>query len=278
MSWKNSVCMSAGTFACPAVDDFVVEIDKNGLSAIDAFYATTTEIATKVTPDFFNQYGEDIAGLLFVGLISATENYFRDILGVILSICPISQIHSADEKIQLGSLLWGPKDLHNRTAFEFMAFSSAKNIKETFQKFTKHAIAQHGAWSSMLDEYDKLCEFRHAVVHSGHIIAGKNAVKLRLKPSRSVMKFQLSYALLQSAARVCTCFVQAANNELFEMLVQRWAVEWRKLPSWTQEQERLLKTVHESFLSKRDKKNKSIQNNKTYPSFLDEVKQQFSLT
>ena len=92
------------------------------------------------------------------------------------------------------------------------------------------------------------------------------------------MKFKLSYALLQSAARVCTCFVQAANNELFEMLVQRWAVEWRKLPSWTQEQEILLKTIHESFLSKRDKKNKSILNGKSYPDFLDEVKLQFSLT
>lgn len=278
MTWNDSVCMSTSTFMCPPVDDFVVEIDKNNISAIDAFYASTTEIVTKATPDFFTAYGEDFAGLLFVGLISATENYFRDVLGTILSICPISQIHSADEKIQLGSLLWGPKDLHNRTAFEFMAFSSAKNVKETFQKFTKHTIAQNGVWNSMLEEYDKLCEFRHAVVHSGHIIAGKNAVKLRLKSSRRIMKFKLSYALLQSSARVCTCFVQAANNELFEMLVRRWAVDWRKLPSWTQEQDFLIKPIYTSFLSKRDRANKSIQNMKTFPRFLDDVNSEFGLT
>lgn len=278
MTWQDSVCMSTGIFPCPNVDDFVVEIEKNSISAIDAFYTSTTEIMTKATPDFFATYGEDLAGLLFVGLISATENYFRDILGTILSLCPIAQMHSADEKIQLGSLLWGPRYLHNRSAFEFMAFTSAKNIKETFQKFTKHTINQHGLWNSMLEEYDKLCEFRHAVVHSGHIIAGKNAVKLRLKPSRQVMKFKLSYALMQSAGRVCTSFAQAANNELFEMLVRRWAIDWRKLPSWTLEQELLIKLIHSSFLSKRDRQNKSIQNIKTFPSFLAEVKSEFDLT
>lgn len=269
--------MHSGAFPCPNVDDFIVEVDRVKTSAIDAYYSSTTEIISNATPDFFNSHSEEVTGLLFVGLISATENYFRDILGVILSTCPVSQAHSADEKIQLGSLLWGPKDLHNRTAFEFVAFSSAKNIKETFQKFTNHTIAQNGVWNSMLPEYDKLCEFRHAIVHSGRVIAGKNAVKLKLKHSRRIMKFQISYALLQSAARVCTCMIQAANNELFEALVQRWAVEWRKLPSWTIEQEDSIKFIYNAFLSKRDRKNRSISNNKNFPTFISEVRTHFGL-
>lgn len=241
MTWKNSVSMSIGPFSCPSVDTFVIEQNQNSISPIDAFYEATGDILTKASPEFINMYGEEIVGLLFVGLISATENYFRDILGAILAICPLSQVHSADEKIQLGSHLWGPKDLHNRCAFEFMAFSSAKNVKDTFKNFTAYTINQNGVWNLMLPEYDKLCEFRHAVVHSGHIIAGKNALKLRLRSSKKVMKLSLDYARMQAAGRVCTAFVQAVNNELFEMMVSRWAVEWRRLPSWSEEQESSLK-------------------------------------
>lgn len=277
MTWQNSVCMSSGNFSCPQVDSFVVEKNRLSVSPIDAFYKSTGDILTKASPDFIRDYGEEIAGLLFVGLISATENYYRDILGVILSICPISQVYSADEKIQLGSLLWGPKALHNRSAFEFMAFSSGKNVKDTFNSFTNHIIRQNGLWHSMLIEYDKLCEFRHAVVHSGHIIAGKNAVKLRLKPSKRVMKLSIDYGRMQAAGRVCTAFVQAANNELFEVMVERWAVQWRRLPSWSPVQESQIKVIHEAFLSKRDTKNRTVANHLSFPAFVTAVKQAYSL-
>jgi hypothetical protein len=277
MTWRNSVTMPTGHFPCPSVDSFVAEQSRGVLSPIDAFYAASSDILTKSSPTFYIEYGDDFVGLLFVGLISATENYFRDILGEILSICPVAQSQAADEKVQLGSLLWGQTNLHNRSAFEFLALSSGKNVKETFQKFIAHTIAQQGVWCSMLVEYDKLCEFRHAVVHSGHIIAGKNALKLSLKPSKRVMRLTMDYGRLQAAGRVCTAFVQAANIELFEMIVNRWAVAWRKLPSWCPEQEQSLKKIYSIFLSKRDKKNKTLANKLAYPDFLKAVELDFNL-
>lgn len=277
MNWQNSVSMASGNFQCPQVDSFVIEKNRSKISPIDAFYKSTNDILTITSPHFINEYGEEITGLLFVGLISATENYFRDVLGVILSICPISQIHSADEKIQLGSLLWGNKELHNRSAFEFMAFSNGKNVKDTFNNFTRHVIRQNGVWNSMLPEYDKLCEFRHAVVHSGHIIAGKNAVKLRLRSSKRIMKLSIDYGRMQAAGRVCTAFVQAANNELFELMVERWAVEWRRHSSWSPLQEDKIKAIYETFLSKRDVKNGTVTNHLLFADFVASVKQAYSL-
>lgn len=277
MTWKNSVSMSIGISSCPAIDTFVVEQSASKNSAIDDFYISTGDILTKVTPAFVTTYGEDITGLLLVGFISSTENYFRDILGEILEICPIARSHSSDEKIQLGSLLWGHRDLHNRSAFEFMAFSNAKNVRETFNNFTKHCISQHGLWNQMLAEYDKLCELRHAVVHSGHIIAGKNALKLNLRPTKKELKLNVDYARLQSAGRVCTSLVQSANNELFEMMVERWAVKWRQLPSWTVDQQRVIRRIYDTFHSKRDKANKTIQNRLSFPAFLSAVKSDYNL-
>lgn len=269
--------MSVGVAMMPPSDTFVVEQAPSKNSPIDDFYYLTGDLLVKASPNFVTNYGEEITGLVLVGFISATENYFRDILGEILEICPISRIHSSDEKVQLGSLLWGSKDLHNRSAFEFMAFSSAKNVKETFNKFTNYVIAQNGEWQQMLNEYDKLCELRHAVVHSGLIIAGKNALKLNLRYSKNELKLSIDYGRLQSAGRVCTALVQSANNELFEVMVERWAVKWRQLPLWKPEMEDSIQRIYKIFHSKRDRANRTIPNRLHFPAFLAAVKTDYNL-
>lgn len=259
MTWRNSVCMSIGRVVCPDVNTLVTPIAIQRPSAIDDFYASTGTALTKVDPNFVKTYGDDVVGLLFVGLISSTENYFRDILGFVLTICPIAQSHSSEEKVQLGSLLWAEGSLQNRSAFEFQAFSSEDNVRKAVSKFANYQIRKNGVFDLMLREYDQLCELRHAVVHSGHIVAGKNAIKLGLKKSSKPLKVKLGYAELQAAGSVCTALVQSANNELFEELSTRWATKWRQLPSWIPEDEiRLLRKIRIAFLSKRDKTNKAI--------------------
>lgn len=195
-----------------------------------------------------------------------------------LTICPVAQAHSSDEKVQLGSLLWAEGPLQNRSAFEFHAFSSAESIRKAVQNFTCYQVRTNGTFALMLNEYDKLCELRHAVVHSGHIVAGKNALKLGLKRSANPLKVKLGYAELQAAGSVCTALVQAANAELFEALTVRWATAWRKLPSWTPGDEAtLLRTIRAAFLSKRDRTNKTIMGASSMKQFEADVRSEFSL-
>lgn len=278
MTWHNSVSMQMGRVVGPDANTVVHSVPQLKASAIDNFYASTSSTLTKINPAFIATYGHDMAGLLFVGLISATENYFRDILGLILSICPRAQAHAADEKVQLGSLLWAEDHLRNRSAFEFMAFSSADNIRKTVSNFACHQVRQNGSFDFMLKEFDKLCELRHAVVHSGHLVAGKNAIKLGLKRSTGVLRVQFEYADLQVTGSVCTALIQAANNELYETLVGRWAEDWRKLPGWDKADEtKLFTKLLDGFTSTRDKANGTIGNAQSSKRLLGQVRTAFNL-
>lgn len=278
MTWRTSACMSMGRVPCPDTNSLVTPMGRKRPSAIDDFYASTSTALTRVDPNFIATYGDDVVGLLFVGLISSTENYFRDILGFTLTICPIAQAYSADEKVQLGSLLWGEGSLQNRSAFEFHAFSSADSIRKAVQNFTNYQVRTNGTFALMLTEYDKLCELRHAVVHSGHIVAGKNAIKLGLRKSALPLKVKLGYAELQAAGSVCTALVQAANTELFETLVVRWATTWRNLPSWTPANEvKLLRAIRAAFLSKRDGANNTITGASKASQLETDVRAEFNL-
>jgi hypothetical protein len=278
MTWQNSVCMSLGVNKINDINNFIKVHPAPTESAIDKFYSASNAILTKCSPNFIADNGNEISGLMLIGLISATENYFRDVLGYILSVCPSSQAHSAEQKIQLGSLLWGPNSLHSRSAFEFLAFSNSKNISDTFKNFTNHTVKQNGAWKACLAEFDKLCELRHAIVHSGYLIAGKNALKLGLNKNKNCLSVEISYPNLQEAGLVCTALVQSANNELFEMMVDRWAVEWRRIvPSPSAITDDHLIAIRKCFRSIRDKSNKSINNNISDKKFISAVKLAFNL-
>ncbi|BDU19435.1 hypothetical protein [Dyella sp. GSA-30] len=278
MTWKNSVSRAGSAVVIADVNAYVSSAAGAASSPMDRYYAATEGILVKVDPAYFLAYPNEVLALLYVGLISATENYFRDTLGFILRVCPIARTKAAEEKVQLGSFLWGGADLHSRTAFDFIAFSSAKNVSETLAKFVGHQIKKNGVWSAMLPEYDRLCEIRHGIVHSGLVLSGKNALRLGLVRSKKSMVVAPSYATLQEAGDICTTLVQAANNELFEAMVGRWAVDWRKLPSWdTKKARAMLKDVFLGFRSDRDTNRGAVSNALDFDSFVKEVKVDFNL-
>lgn len=80
-----------------------------------------------------------------------------------------------------------------------------------------------------MDEFDKLCQMRHAIVHSSRILAGKNAVRLNIPPDNRKVLVKIGYAQLQECASICTSCVMALNLKLFEEMVTRWAINWRKI-------------------------------------------------
>lgn len=278
MNWKNCTCQTSPRILIPDVNLYVGNSPTINISSIDRFYNSTEDILTKITPTYFTSYTPEITSLLYIGLISATENYFRDILGFILSICPIARENASEEKVQLGSFLWGGSELHNRTAFDFIAFSSSRNIKETINKFINYQIAPKGTWSAMLSEYDKLCEIRHGIVHSGHVLSGKNALKLGLTPTKLSMKTNPSYATLQEAGSICTTLTQSANNELFELLVDRWAKGWRRLPSWDPRSEyELIKKLYLGFHSDKDFSRGRIANPLTIKKLAHRIRKDYGI-
>lgn len=83
--------------------------------------------------------------------------------------------------------------------------------------------------NDLLDEFDKLCQMRHAIVHSSRILAGKNAVRLNVPPNNQKVLVNTGYAQLQECASICTSCVMALNLKLFEEMMTRWAINWRKI-------------------------------------------------
>lgn len=254
MSWRNSVNQTVGVARIGDINNYVC-VEPAGQSApIDVFYGSSQDLLRVGTPGFLTA-NPTTGPLLVVGLVSATENYFRDVFARIIQLCPIAKAAAADQSIQLGSVVWHAGTAVERGAFDHISFADVDKVVSSSKKFTGYQVQKSG----ILKEFEKVCELRHSIVHSGAVIAGKNALRLQLPSARGTLRVKVGFDQLQEVGDVCTTLVASVNTELFNEMARRWAIEWPKLPSWNSGQRHsLFKAIWEIFYSTRDATNGSI--------------------
>jgi len=256
MSWQQSVNQAVGVSRLGDIKDFVRHGPSIG-SPIDTFYSASREILMVGTPAFLRAH-PPMGPLLLVGLVSATENYFRDIFARIIQVCPVAKEYSAKQTINFGSVIWhGSRDME-RGAFEHISFANSDTIIKSANNFLGFQIKATGA----LDEFAKVCELRHGIVHAGAVVSGKNAVRLHIASSGRTLHINIDFAQLQECGDVCNTLVASVNTELFVELARRWAQSWPKLASWDPTRKhQLFKRIWQAFYSSIDNANHSIPDN-----------------
>lgn len=278
-NWSNAVNQNIGNEKIRDINEYIENISTNTLekSAIDRFYKSTTSILSIAREPNYLEENVVMGPLLFIGIISCTENYLREILSEIIHICPICRAESAKQSISLGSVLWHSNNNIERGTFENISFADGDSIQKTCKKFLGYNLDKTGLAYSALEEFDKLCELRHAIVHSNNVIAGKNAIKLSIKPSGNVIKVKILYRELQECAVICTSLVSSINTELFNLMIRRWALDWPRLPLWDiREDNKKFNLIWNMFYSKIDSDRGLITNNISMIKCRNEVKREFN--
>jgi hypothetical protein len=254
MSWKVSISQNPSSARLADVSKYVVAASGPLESPLDTFYRASQELLKVGTPGFLLEH-PGMGPLLLVGLVSVTENFFRDLFAGIIRMCPLARAAAADQNVKLGSVVWHGASAVERGAFEHTSFANSSTIISTCKQYLKYDLPK---WP-ILGEFEKVCELRHGIVHSSAMLAGKNATKLVIPASVDPLRIAVGFAELQECAAICTSLVVSVNSELFAEIAKRWAKEWPRQPFWqpTQRHESF-KRVWELFFSRRDQANGTI--------------------
>lgn len=231
--WRACVCRPSSSVRVDDANAFVKESEAGrSISAIDEFYAELKRILNAVPPDYLDEH-PSMGPFAFVGVVAVTEEYIRALLGSIIGVCPISQAKASGKSINLGSAVWHGSGVLSRGAFEHMSFASADAIKKTLRDFVGVEVKKSDRVHGVLDEFETICEVRHAAVHSGVSIPGKNALKLNLYKGVDRSRLSIGFSEVQLCASICTELAVSLNLDLFQEMVRRWATEWRECASWS---------------------------------------------
>lgn len=254
--WKKSVSASATTTSIRDISNYV-QGSYTPSSPIDGFYEGRNQLLTAITPDFANTH-PSVPPLILVGLISLVENYFREIFAGIIIQCPKAKEKSASKPLNLATAWIGYGELE-KGAFENTSFSDADTIKKNLTTLIGYSISNTSQVLTPLEEFNKLCELRHAIVHSAGLLAGKNAVQLQLPSSKNSVKISVGFSELQEAAEICTSLVCAVNLELYIHISKRWLNEWPKIHAYKNKDFNVLfRDIWTLFYSNFDANNKLI--------------------
>ncbi|MEK6153886.1 hypothetical protein WIW50_11525 [Flavobacteriaceae bacterium 3-367] len=275
MDWKKLISQSVGQEQLGNIADFVQDKSPIEDSSIDTFYKEITEILSFSSPGM--NATEWHGAMQTVAIVSCTENYFRSILGKMIKICDFSKKKSAANNINFGSVLWHPNDVVERGVFEHLSFSESKKIIETSRKYIGVELNKSDL-VPILNEFNKVCELRHGIVHSARTLAGKNAIILDLPSSNFEQFITIGYGQIQNIASICTALVISYNQLMFEEMAKRWATSWRTNPWTADEENEKFKKLWNTFHSKKDKASNTIPETGTWVKCRNLIKKEFNIT
>lgn len=238
INWKDCVNKPAGNERVQDIQSYLTIETSDNKAPIDSFYAEVKKIVMYSSDIRMLEENEFLGPLLYVGIISKTENYIREVLAECIKICPICKSKTANRSVSLGSMMWQKSGEFEKGIFENVSFSDKSAIEKELRNCLDIDVKKNELLNEILDEFDKLCQMRHAIVHSSRVLAGKNAIQLNIPPTDKKVSVKVGYAQLQECASICTACVMTFNLKLFEVMGQRWAVNWRRLADfWDAEKE-----------------------------------------
>lgn len=197
------------------------------LSPIDNFFdnikdlniliSTLTNIPSNLQKKNFN--------LILLGQISAVESYLREIIRKLIINDEESKQKSSVMQLSYGAALKHTPEILPEALMEHVSFASKKNIESTFKEFLNLNIKGSPPIeiSNALDEFEKICQLRHCVIHRFGKLGSNNALKLGIDVHAECLEKPLSLTEthLYDTYIICKNLVLVLNNYLFKSILQR---------------------------------------------------------
>ena len=190
------------------------------LSPIDAFYKEAEEIFLRAIDERAKPTEIFINRLLLLGLVSATELYFRRIIAGCVGRCPVTRVLAGAQQLSYGSLDYYATELRENGLLEIKMFSDFANIRNATKSLLSIDIQQASSVEVALKRFDSICEMRHAAVHSLGRLSAQNLMKLNML-SAGEQELKVTLDGLERARAICYSAVRAYNKHIFFNVIQR---------------------------------------------------------
>ncbi len=199
---------------------------------VDNFYSDVARLVPLGKKEDL-QGNETLGKILLLGLVSATEHYFRAVLAGLVHICPLARKQAAALQVSFGAFEYYPKHELGLALFEQASLATAGEIRKHTQRIVGIEIKQDPSTEAALTEYDKLCQLRHAAVHSRGNLGHQNLQELGIAPSLRRLAVKVELPGFHLAAAVCQNVVRAYNRLLYRKTLERWMAHKRLNTMWS---------------------------------------------
>ena len=209
-----------------------------GLSALSLFFQKTQSLISLAKPEM----SDPLPNLLVLGYVSAVESYLREIIRKLVIIDIPSQKKCEDKSITYGAATAYSDEMLPDALLENYSFAGKKNIVSSLTNFLGITMQQSADpdLDNILENFSKVCQVRHCLVHRFGQFGSINAIELGLRQHEEFLgkPIRLNFQTLQVIFVICSNTVKMLNNFLFREILSRTVKESCCNWSWDFETDR----------------------------------------
>jgi len=192
------------------------------LNPIGDYFDATSRLKQKILTAAFANDAE-LLGLMIIGVISASEFYFRSVLGVAIEICPICTRQAESTQVPVGAFSYYDCTdyCYVLGAMEHESLADASKVAGYINKLTGFRTSDDSSVVTALHGYESLCELRHCLAHARGFIGLKGSRALGLE-QRTLSKVLVDQAGAFELLKLSHNAVRSENRFLLDSLLNRW--------------------------------------------------------
>lgn len=220
------------------------------VSPIDDFYTYLASLIPLGSEQGLRDNGA-LGKVLLLGIVSATEHYFRAALSGLVDSCPLVRKKAAALPLSFGALdYYLPKDL-GLALLENVSLATAGEVRKQTQRVVGIDTHQDLSTDAALSQYEKVCQLRHAAAHARGDLGHQNLQELGVSTSGGRLALTIEFSAFHAAAAVCQNVVRSYNRLLYRKSVERWMTEKVLSGRWEEDRVRF-SALYDLFYSGKD--------------------------
>lgn len=198
-------------------------------SPVDEFHANLTQInRLYLQAEARDDYTPMLGSLVYLGMVSAAEGYFRSLLRRLIIIDPACRQNASGRTVSYGAALHHEDDLLPEALLEGVSLASTKNIAHELRTLCN--ISQMGkqgevpkSLQQIFNNFEAICQVRHCGIHRFGKLGSQQALQLGMELHKPLLEkpLKLSVKHLQDIAEALDALVRAVNSYCFADLIKK---------------------------------------------------------
>lgn len=198
-------------------------------SPVDEFRSNLSEInVLYLQAETRGEYKPMLGSLVYLGMVSAAEGYFRSLLRRLILVDPACQRNASSRTVTYGAALHHAPDLLPEALLEGLSLASTKNVASELKTICNISqMSKDGsvpaALQQLFQNFEAICQVRHCGIHRFGKLGSQQALRLGMDLHKPLLEKPLALTVqhLEDIAEALEALIRAVNSYCFADILKK---------------------------------------------------------
>jgi len=198
-------------------------------SPVDEFRSNLAQInVLYLRADGRGEYTPMLGSLVYLGMVSAAEGYFRSLLRRLILVDEACRNNASSRTLTYGAALHHAEELLPEALLEGVSLANTKNVATELKtlcnisQMSKDGVVP-AALERLFNNFEAICQVRHCGIHRFGKLGSQQALRLGMDKHKPLLEKPLALTVqqLQEIAEALEALIRAVNSYCFADILKR---------------------------------------------------------